>query len=64
MFTRTRFIGAALLLLSLFVSNFAAAAITNVTRLGTSTECAPSIGGILFNGVQAYCDRVTPDLYT
>ena len=44
--------------LSLFLSNYALGDITGVTRIGTSANCEPTLGGTLNEGSTAYCDQL------
>jgi hypothetical protein len=49
--------GIALIAVSFLLSSHAFGAITGVTRLGGSTNCAPALGGTLTEGSTSYCDQ-------
>ena len=46
-----------IIFLSLFLSNYALGDITTVTRIGTSANCEPTLGGALNEGSTAYCNQ-------
>ena len=46
-----------IIFISLFLSNYALGAITEVTRTGASANCEQALGGALNEGSTAYCDQ-------